>query len=337
MNIVISDITISNYQGYCDGDERNYTYERCKFENIHNWNFEDCTFIDCIFDIANMVGAKFNRCVFRNCRMIRMLACKVAIKNSEIIDCDLSYSYFGFAEFADVKVKSCNMVKCNLYEIKCVHTDFEGINFTDASLYRAFLHHVSFPRCILRNTDLMHTCAALINYGTAIFDGTKLYCTKPDVESIGRDVCHPGRNHKDAFTYLKHCIKGDKGYIELYYMKDNMENQSVLPCMDIAYDPPEDYYGFTDKIKDLLTGEIDRNRYRQTLELITPMIKKTIIWKGMVFDHSEIRDIVSILITFYQEYCLTVNVCRDMAIDGDILDKIEYTIKHNVISASNSE
>ena len=337
MKILISDITISNYQGHCDGDERNYTYKRCKFENIPNWNFEDCTFIDCIFDLANMVGTKFNRCVFQNCRMIGMLACKVVIKNSEITDCDLSYSYFGFAEFTDVKVKSCNMVKCNLYEIKCVHTVFEGINFTDASLYRAFLHHVSFPRCILRNTNLMHTCAAVINYGTAIFDGTKLYCTKPDVKSIGRDVCHPGRNHKDAFTYLKHCIEGDKGYIELYYMKDNMQNQSVLPCMDVAYDPPEDYYGFTDKIKDLLTGEIDRNSYRLILELITPMIKKTIIWSGMVFDHSEIRDIESILITLYQEYCLTVNVCRDKAIDGDILDKIEYTIKHNVINASNSE
>ncbi len=127
-------------------------YEDCTFINcqldqadLQSFSFSDCQFEMCDLSMANLKNAAFQHVKFKNCKLLglRFEECNKFILTLDFEGCMLNYS-----SFYQLNLKKINFANCQLQEV-----DFTETDLTQARFDQCDLHLATFERTILEKAD----------------------------------------------------------------------------------------------------------------------------------------------------------------------------------------
>lgn len=148
----------------------NRTFEKITFDekNPACGIYEECTFIHCNMNNADLSGVTFRNCLFEGCDLslarlretgfqeIRFANCKLL--GMQFCDCRKLLLEFEFEScllklsvFNKLVIKNTRFTDCNLQEADFTGTDLTGTVFTNCDLMRATFEHTTLEEADLRS------------------------------------------------------------------------------------------------------------------------------------------------------------------------------------------
>lgn len=132
-----------------------------RIEKLHEGEYEQCNFIDCIFSDTDLTGAGFAECKFQNCDLSNAYGKSIIMRDIKFKNCKmlgyrfdqcnpflLSFSFedciLNFASFYKLKVKGTKFINCNLQQA----------DFTEADLSLSVFLKCDLNGAIFQNTNL---------------------------------------------------------------------------------------------------------------------------------------------------------------------------------------
>lgn len=130
------------------GDYENCTFINCLFANsdLSHINFIECEFKSCDFSAARLANTAFRDVIFKTCKLLGLHfeECNQFLFSPEFNECLLNLS-----TFYKLNLKHMNIERCKLHEVDFTETDLTGAVFSDCDLTGAI-----FDRTILEKADL---------------------------------------------------------------------------------------------------------------------------------------------------------------------------------------
>jgi fluoroquinolone resistance protein len=141
--------------------------------------YDNCEFVGCIFNEADIAHTVFVDCHFENC--------------------DLSMANITQSSFKSVRFKSCKILGVHFQNINPFLLDlkFEDCNLSHSSFYKLNLSQTPFKKCIIHDVDFVESNLQGAHFDNsdllgAVFENTKL--EKADLSSAINYQINPSRN-----------------------------------------------------------------------------------------------------------------------------------------------
>lgn len=120
-------------------NDRQFKGENFAEQEIAAFEYENCTFINCVFTKADLSQTEFENCEFE--------------------DCDLSLAKLQGTAFRDVTFTNCKLLglhfeNCNNFSLSFT---FKNCVLNFASFYKMKLKNICFEDCKLEETDFVET------------------------------------------------------------------------------------------------------------------------------------------------------------------------------------
>ncbi len=160
--------------------------------------YDNCTFIDCLFGDANLTGIIFTQCRFEGCNLSNANTKGTAFKEVAFINCKMLGLNFSVADpfLMTMGFSDCQLDLASFYRLKLKGTRFIKCSLREADLTEADFTNISFDGC-----DLAH----------AIFDNTIL--EKADFRSANNYSIDPEANR---IKKAKFSLQGVPGLLTKY-------------------------------------------------------------------------------------------------------------------------
>lgn len=137
--------------------------------------YDNCTFIDCVFTDGYISNITFLECEFIDCNLSMVKSKQTTLNNVKFINCKLvgfpfntcndflmSLNFKGcnlnLASFNNLNLKGTQFNNCNLQEVDFTETDLTGCEFLNCNLNRAI-----FDKTNLEKTDFSTASDFFIN------------------------------------------------------------------------------------------------------------------------------------------------------------------------------
>lgn len=155
----------------------NKVFEKVDFsiKKLPRGEYDNCTFIDCIFSNSNLSNYSFIECEFNTCNLGLSEFKNTSLKDVNFKNCKLLGIHFhevdefllalnfeecdlNLASFYKLKLKNIKFTNCKLIEV-----DFTEANLTNSVFNNCDLNGAIFERTILEKTDLRTSYNYAIN------------------------------------------------------------------------------------------------------------------------------------------------------------------------------
>lgn len=128
---------------------------------LHKGEYDNCTFIDCQFENANLTGVVFSDCSFEGCNMGNAHIGGTAFKNVEFSNCKLLGLNFGGCDsfLFQVNFEGCHLQLASFYKLKLkgtrfIHCGLQDVDFVEADLTNALFSECDLAKAVFENTIL---------------------------------------------------------------------------------------------------------------------------------------------------------------------------------------
>jgi len=148
----------------------NKTFEKLDFcsDKLNDTEFEECTFIECIFDEHSISNLIFRECEFQECNFgkavlkntvfndVRFINCKMIGLDFSICSTMLLSMYFSdcnlnFSSFYLLRLKGIIFMNCSLESVDFTETDLTSATFDNSNLKQATFEHTILDRTDFRS------------------------------------------------------------------------------------------------------------------------------------------------------------------------------------------
>jgi len=131
--------------------------------------YDNCTFIDCIFTDANLTGFIFTECRFEGCNLGMAKAKGTAFKYVTFINCKLLGFNFSIADpfLLTLKFEGCNMQLVSFYRLKIKGTKFIKCGLQEADFNETDLTGATFDGCDLNKAIFQQAVLEKADFRTA--------------------------------------------------------------------------------------------------------------------------------------------------------------------------
>lgn len=228
--------------------KRVFSFENLTSEDVSDFTFEDCNFVQCNFERANLSNVTFKTCTFGRATFYNTMMCYV-----EFISCDLSSTGFYNTNCKNGQFKLTDMSYIHLEGCDLTYTRFSNCVISSASFSRDILYCARFDSC-------------------DFYDSTFLNCTVKDIEFKATQI--PIGSHLIIGELFRQCARGNQlkevtlaGLIQIkpawcwndflaYIAKDK-------ELVSFAYRVLSEHICFDDKIKSCLAKLVYRYGYTE--------------------------------------------------------------------------
>ncbi|MBX7153020.1 pentapeptide repeat-containing protein [bacterium] len=130
------------------GSYENCTFLHCNFEkaDLSGFNFLECTFSHCNLSLANIADATIKETVFNESKLLGIVFEKC---NAALFSADFEKSDLSMSSFIKLKLKKIRFKGCNLRDTDFAYADLSAAVFDGCDLAGA-----KFDRTILEKADL---------------------------------------------------------------------------------------------------------------------------------------------------------------------------------------
>jgi len=146
-------------------EDKVFTKEDFTITALPKGEYDNCTFVDCIFDNADISAITFTECVFERCNLSMAKVKHTALKNVEFSSCKMLGFNFNYcdpfllevsfddcilhlASFYNLKLKNTRFINCDLRE-----TDFSDADITSAIFDGSDLKQAVFQDTVMEKAD----------------------------------------------------------------------------------------------------------------------------------------------------------------------------------------
>ena len=161
----------------------NKVFEKISFrENILvKGVYEECRFINCNFNSADLSDITFRACTFNNCDC--SLAClkNCSLQSVKFINCKLLGVQFSQCRqfLMQLDFENCMLKLSLFYKLKLKNTAFKNCNLQEVDFSEADLSGALFESCDMLQATFMHT-----NLEKADFRSASHYSINPELNRI---------------------------------------------------------------------------------------------------------------------------------------------------------
>jgi fluoroquinolone resistance protein len=167
--------------------ERNYIVDK-KLEKVDftqsapdPGDYENCQFINCNFQSADISGLHFCECEFIGCNMSMAKLIKTAFKDVQFKNCKLLGLHFETCDpfLFSASFEDCSLKLTSFFKTKLPKTTFRNCGLEEVDFAEADLNHSIFDKCNLQgalfeNTNLEHADLRTSEYYTINPESNKI-------------------------------------------------------------------------------------------------------------------------------------------------------------------
>lgn len=147
-----------NYKGidytstrFSAGDYDNCTFIDCLFPELHlsNTTFSECEFIDCNFTNTKFGGTTLNNIIFQGCKMV---GANLSVCNDFMLS---------------IRLENCILDLANCYQLRLINTYFKNCSLKETDFTECNLSEALFSNCDLTHALFDQTNLQKANFTTA--------------------------------------------------------------------------------------------------------------------------------------------------------------------------
>lgn len=174
-------------------EQMSFFDEDYRGKDLRQQEYEDCTFVRCLFSEADLSGVVFSECRFEHCDLSMTQLDGCAFRSVVFEDCKLLGMAFqdGNTFAFSVSFLRCNLQYASFFQVKMPGTRFEA----------CLLESVGFEKADLSKADFSDS-----NLRGAVFEGTQL--GGADFRTALHYSVHPERNQIKMARFSRQNLEG---------------------------------------------------------------------------------------------------------------------------------
>ena len=121
---------------------------------LRRWVFEECELIDCDLSQSFFEGCIFQGCTFIGCRMIGGKFEKMSTLQGPL---NFKDSVLSFSSFAKAQLSGAHFERCDLTEVDWTGANLESVHFIECSLKGGLFSEVNLNKACIASADITMT------------------------------------------------------------------------------------------------------------------------------------------------------------------------------------
>ena len=132
-------------------------------------DFENCSFVNCIFLNSDLAKINFTECEFDNCNLAMAKICRTSFQTVKFLNCKLLGLHFSDCNpfLLSVSFEGCHLQLASFYKLKLKGARFKNCNLQEADFTESDLTGSIFDNCDLAGAIFQFTLLEKSDFRTS--------------------------------------------------------------------------------------------------------------------------------------------------------------------------